>query len=159
GVMTDLGTLPGGEESRAFGINAAGQIVGDSALSGITNRHAVLYSGGTVVDLGALANGESFAKGINSAGVVVGLSDVASGGRHGFIYRGGKMIDLNTLVPAGVVIKNAVAINSAGQIAATGTVDGSNDHALLLTPKLLNRIAYAWADQPTAASYTPAPQY
>ena len=159
GVMTDLGTLPGGDESRAFGINAAGQIVGDSALSGITNRHAVLYSGGTVVDLGTLANGESFAKGINSAGVVVGLSDVASGGRHGFIYRGGTMIDLNTLVPAGVVIKNAVAINSAGQIAATGTVDGSNDHALLLTPKLLNRIAYAWADQPTAASYTPAPQY
>jgi probable HAF family extracellular repeat protein len=159
GVMTDLGTLPGGEESRAFGINAAGNIVGDSALSGISNRHAVLFSGGTVVDLGTLANGESFAKGINSAGVVVGLSDVATGGRHGFIYQGGKMIDLNTLVPAGVVIKSATAINSAGQIAATGTVNGSNDHALLLTPTLLSRIAYAWANQPTAASYTPAPQY
>jgi probable HAF family extracellular repeat protein len=159
GVMTDLGTLPGGEESRAFGINAAGTIVGDAALSGITNRHAVLFSGGTVVDLGTLANGESFAKGINSAGVVVGLSDVATGGRHGFIYQGGTMIDLNTLVPVGVVIKNAAAINSAGQIAATGTVNGSTDHALLLTPTLLSRVAYAWANQPTAASYTPAPQY
>jgi len=38
-------------------------------------------------------------------------------------------------------------------------VNGSTDHALLLTPTLLNRVAYAWANRPTAASYIPAPQY
>src|SRR5262249_30250040 len=46
------------------------------------------------------------------------------------------------------------------QIAATGTVGNATaQHALLLNPSLLDRIAYAWANQPTAASYTPAPDY
>ena len=43
------------------------------------------------------------------------------------------MTDLNTLVtlPAGVVLSDAVAINTSGQIAA----EGSDGHAYLLTPR------------------------
>ena len=29
-TVTDLGTLPGGSESCAYGINASGQVVGDA---------------------------------------------------------------------------------------------------------------------------------
>ena len=66
------------------------------------------------------------------------------------------MTDLNDLVPAGVTVTNATGINAAGQIVGDGRIgDGSNSRALLLSPILLNRFAYALADSPTAASYTP----
>src|SRR5436309_1672459 len=53
GTMTDLGTLPGGYASYAYGINDAGQVVGTSEdSSGL--RHAFLWSAGTMADLGTL---------------------------------------------------------------------------------------------------------
>ena len=99
----------------------------------------------------------SSASGINSLGQIVGGSDIAGGtGQHGFLYTGGSMPDLNDLVPPGVTISSASGINGAGLIAAVGKTSASaNDHALLLTPTLLNRLAYAWANNPTTASYTP----
>ncbi len=56
GQTIDLGTLPGGDHSEAAGINAAGQVVGDSTLSGGLT-HAFLYSGGQMTDLGVLPGG------------------------------------------------------------------------------------------------------
>jgi hypothetical protein len=70
------------------------------------------------------------------------------------------MTDLNTLVPAGVIVTNATGINAAGQIVGDGRIGRSaHTHALLLTPTPLNRFAYALADLPTAASYTPDSHY
>jgi probable HAF family extracellular repeat protein len=43
GVMTDLGTLPGGSYSRALGINAAGEIVGFSQTA-THEQHATLWT-------------------------------------------------------------------------------------------------------------------
>ena len=57
GTRTDLGTLGGGT-SAAYGINAAGQVVGESATSG-PGTHAFLYSGGTMTDLGTLGGTHS----------------------------------------------------------------------------------------------------
>lgn len=160
GVMTDLGTL-GGTNSSAAAINADGVVVGDSDTAGDASHHAFLYRNGTMTDLGTLGGKTSFASGINSLGQVVGRSEIAGDTvQHGFLYTGGSMLDLNDLVPPGVTISVAAGINEAGQIAAVGKMSSSaEDHALLLTPKLLNRLAYAWANNPTAASYTPQAPY
>jgi probable HAF family extracellular repeat protein len=65
GNMTSLPGL-GGAESRATGINAAGQIAG-SAQTSTGEWHAVVWRAGRVVDLGT-----GIALAINNAGVVVG---------------------------------------------------------------------------------------
>src|SRR5262249_2196897 len=48
GVMQDLGTLPDGNNSRAFGINAAGTIVGRSEAP--EGGHAVVWKDGVITD-------------------------------------------------------------------------------------------------------------
>ncbi|MBX6311547.1 MAG: PEP-CTERM sorting domain-containing protein [Isosphaeraceae bacterium] len=75
GVMTDLGVLSG-TYSEAFGINTAGQIVG-SSFSSPFEPHAVLFNGGTVIDLNSLVlDGAGwtlqYAYGINDDGQIVG---------------------------------------------------------------------------------------
>jgi probable HAF family extracellular repeat protein len=75
-TLTDLGTL-GGSESRAYGINASGQVVGSSVVSNNIVTHAFLYSGGDLVDLNTLIDpglGWTLhtANGINDNGQIVG---------------------------------------------------------------------------------------
>jgi len=54
--VTDLGTLPGGDSSVAFGINANGDVVGNSTLPGNAYGHAFLYSKGTLTDMGTIGS-------------------------------------------------------------------------------------------------------
>ena len=83
-TMTDLGTL-GGDYSRAYGINARGQVVGSSdTASG--EDHAFLWEKGTMTDLGTLGGDHSDANGINARGQVVGYSHTASGEEHAFLW-------------------------------------------------------------------------
>jgi probable HAF family extracellular repeat protein len=49
--IVDLGTL-GGASSNATGINDSSQVVGWANPAGSTARHAFLYSGGVMSDLG-----------------------------------------------------------------------------------------------------------
>ena len=74
----DLGILEGGDQSYAYGINHAGQVVGVANLnpSG-AGTHAFLKTPGQPMqDLGVLAGGlGSEAYGINAAGQVVGEGD------------------------------------------------------------------------------------
>src|SRR3954468_20479642 len=76
--MIDLGALPGGVDSTAFGINDAHQVVGQSDTTG-SFSHAFLYSGGTMSDLGTLGGDYSTAKGINKTGQIAGSSSTAGG--------------------------------------------------------------------------------
>ncbi len=51
-VITDLGTLPGGNKSEAFAINNDGDIIGQSRIAaGPGNERSFLWSGGTMFDL------------------------------------------------------------------------------------------------------------
>lgn len=51
GTMTDLGTLPGGLYSHAIGIDNAGDVVGDSTVATNDRAYAVLFTGGTIINL------------------------------------------------------------------------------------------------------------
>ena len=108
--MQDLGTLPGGNWSSAGAVNEFGQVVGssDSAAS--------------------VTHGFKWAR----------HGRPTSNGSHAFIWSEDKgMQDLNSLiipVRTGWILVDARAINSAGQIAGIGILDGQT-HAFLLTPK------------------------
>ncbi len=132
--MTDLGTL-GGTVSYGYGINDAGQVVGQSVTADDGVYHAFLFSEGTMIDLGTLGGLMSYAYSINDAGQVVGSSYVGEIGEHAFLYSEGTMIDLNSLLPegSGWELWEARDINNNGQIVGTGMFDGQS-HAFLLTP-------------------------
>jgi probable HAF family extracellular repeat protein len=74
GTMTDLGLLPTGA-SFAYGMNAAGDLVGTSEADAQGHMHAFRYSNGVMTDLSLYGFGDAFtpaAFGINNNGQIVG---------------------------------------------------------------------------------------
>jgi probable HAF family extracellular repeat protein len=124
-TVTDLGTL-GGNFSNGTGINASGQVTGNSNTSGGENR-AFLYDG-TMHDLGTL--GSTFSDGgtgINDSGQVTGSSSWTSG-LHAFLYDG-TMHDLGTL---GGEESGGNGINNSGHVTGgSGLAGNAIWHAFL----------------------------
>jgi probable HAF family extracellular repeat protein len=109
--MTQLGTL-GGTFSEAYGINDAGEIVGEASETGNSVTHAVVFSGGSVIDLGALPGGaNSYAYAVNASGKVTGVADTFSG-EDAFLYNGTHMIDLGNLGG----LSQGLGINDSGEV-------------------------------------------
>jgi len=114
-LVTDVGDLGGGE-SRAYGLNASGQVVGRS-LAIIESHYlwrAFLYSGGAPLDLGALGGDESSAWDINDAGDVVGWASNSTGWARPFLYRDGALTEVD--VGFGGSTGVAYAINDSDQV-------------------------------------------
>ena len=86
-------------------------------------------------DLGTLGGAQSWAYGINKAGLIVGTAEVPNGFGHACVWSGGAIHDLNSMIPAGSdwLLETATGVNDAGQICGTG-VHGSSQRAFLLTP-------------------------
>lgn len=126
GVMTALGVLSGGSSpySKAYGINEAGIAVGTSTVS--YGTHAVSFSNGTVNDLGSLGGKDAQANAINSAGTIVGNSQIANGNVHAFSYSNGVMTDLGTL---GGAHSQAYGINDSGVIVGSSKTASNTTHA------------------------------
>ena len=107
-TMSDLGTL-GGTQSEGNRINGSDLIVGWSYNSSGTAR--AFSASGSMTDLGT-PSGNSFAYGVNSAGVIVGE---VQGAPRPFRYNG-SVVQLAD--PSGGTGYRARAINNSGQIAA-----------------------------------------
>jgi probable HAF family extracellular repeat protein len=139
--IKDLGTLEGGTNSRAYGINNCGQVVGESDTGPILSsshrlgrfpplfgtRAFMWTEGEGMLDLGHLGGGTSGARAISNNGVVVGSSDLMNGTGHAFYWtRAEAMIDLNTLLPlnSGWTLTEANGVNDRGQITGVGLHNG-----------------------------------
>jgi len=125
GTVRDLGTLPGDSSSEAMAINNAGDVVGYS--KGPSGMRAFLWTKGDgMEELGVLPGGNSSrALDINDSGTVVGGSTSASGD-HAFVWkRQTGIVDLNNTGTSdlGMVLMEAHAINSKGEILAMGQMD------------------------------------
>jgi probable HAF family extracellular repeat protein len=90
GTLTDLGTL-GGDHSYAFGINAAGDVVGYAQLPGSAGvDHAYLFRDGVMVDLNSVLPADvegvelMMAEAISDNGQIVG-SAMIDGHVHAFL--------------------------------------------------------------------------
>ncbi len=112
----------------ASGLNDRGEVIGYGG------RQGLLWRDGTIFGLGSLGR-ESLPNGINNAGEIVGVTDPSMGRPHAFIWDSGVMTDLNDYVDptSGWVLREAVAINDAGQIVGFGTLSGDG-RMFLLTP-------------------------
>lgn len=150
-TATDLGML-GGPGSAAYGINNAGQVVGNADLpnagyhEGFPN-HAVLWQDGVATDLGTLGGTYSQANAINEAGLIVGFANLRNTGGYGVneavhaaLWNGTTAVDLNDLLDdeiknLGWVLTNARDINDNGWIVGQANNDITGvTHAFLLTP-------------------------
>ena len=121
------GNLPN-NVSRAFAMNDYAQVVGDSTFGRKDLvSHAALFYKGSVIDLGALDDGNRFPKhsranGINSKGQVVGFSGLKFDGDNSraFIWtKAMGMVDIGTL---GGAYAQAFAINDEGFVTGNSQI-------------------------------------
>jgi probable HAF family extracellular repeat protein len=145
-TITDLGTLPGGTYSYAYGMNSAGQVAGGAATAtqtGGLSQTAFLWHGGHMNNLGTLPGGlNSGGNGVNASGeVAIGSEtyrtdpngeDFCEFGTHrqclAAIWKNGAMTPLPTLEGG----RNATAfdINNRGQISGFAE-NGKHDSTCL----------------------------
>jgi probable HAF family extracellular repeat protein len=125
GAMQDLDTL-GGERATVSALSQAGHVLGVSTGADGLERNFVFYQGAMSALIPSAPATDPFirARDINSAGDAVGAS---------YIWSGGVRYDLNTLLAPGWSVRDAVAINDNGQIAAVGCLAGRCD-AVVLAP-------------------------
>jgi probable HAF family extracellular repeat protein len=141
GVMTDLGVLPGDEDSGATAINSAGVIVGSSGTTDPetyeTRYRPFIYANGVMTAIAA-PSVDAYAGDINDAGVVVGTMQ-ASGGFsrwHAWIAVNGVVTNLNSRIApgSGLHLAFAKAIDNDGRIVGVAYDAQSRYHGFLLTP-------------------------
>jgi probable HAF family extracellular repeat protein len=128
GVYRDLGTLPGGNWSTAYGINNADTVVGSGNLANGTFRGFVWTATKGIVELGTFGGNNSYANAINSSGEVVGEASLANGYDNAFLAVGAMMTDLGTL---GGGNSYAYGINDSGTVVGYSTVADGDPNAFI----------------------------
>jgi probable HAF family extracellular repeat protein len=158
GALTNLGTL-GGTQSFGNGLNASGQVAGESFTTSDAATHAFLWkpttpggASGTMYNLGTLGGTNSYAYGINATGQVTGASDRTGDSKtHAFLWKpstpngtSGTMFNLGSL---GGTESNGGAINASGQVSGSSlTTADAAYHAFLWKPTTPNGTSGAMHD-------------
>ena len=101
--------FPGSTYTAAYGINDAGQIVGEFGL-----EHGFLKSGSSFTQIDFPGAAGTAAYGINDAGQIVGEFYDIHGNEHGFLKSGSSFTQID--VPGVINGTKAYGINDAGQI-------------------------------------------
>src|SRR2546422_4580137 len=124
--ITDLGTLPGGSFSAAYGINDAGLIVGASEFGGgWPVLHAVAWRDGEIHELGYRGgpSNYSIASAINNQGQIVGYGQMPySPNSRGLLWSNGTMTDIR--------MDRAYSVNERVQVSG-GSNPSPSSEALL----------------------------
>ncbi len=144
GVLTELHDHPliQGVTSRAWGINEAGQVVGEAQFFISHPEAPVLWENGEPVNLvGHLfSRPQGIATAINNDGLIVGLVtdlDNLNDPWHGFLIDDGEFYDLIDLIPQDLGWEQLTLpwdINDRGQIVGGGLRNGQLGHGFLLIP-------------------------
>ncbi len=127
----NLGTLPGGNNSSAFGINDSNQIIGDSTAT--AGLHATAWTNGAnpAVDLGTLGGTFSVGNAINAAGQMVGLAYTAGNFNSYASFwtnTSSGAVQMNSLTNGLSSVANV--INTSGQIAGWSYNSNGVEHAV-----------------------------
>ena len=119
--------------SAGDALNSKGHLA-VAALSTANVIRAYLYKSGTATDISTGLASHVLA--INAFDQVTGYADTDT--RRAYLFKNGTAVDLNTLNDStgGLLLKQAIAINLAGQILATGVYPGAGA-SVLLTPNAL----------------------
>jgi probable HAF family extracellular repeat protein len=111
----------GGSRSIGHDVNNAGQVAGTVTIVGEPDHsRAVMWSGTTPVELGALPGADSSAHAINNVGQIVGATFVGVG-THATLWNGTTPTDLGT---RGGTRSTANGINDAGHIVGSSSMPG-----------------------------------
>ena len=121
-----------------------------------SERHAFLYRGRTLTDLGTLGGKESAATDISNVSQIVGYASTYSDETHAFLYQQGRMTDLGTL---GGTDSRANSINGRGQVVGSANVAGSNKaHAFLYAEGKMTDLGTLEGQESTALAINEAGQ-
>lgn len=136
-LWTKMLGVPGFESAGTFptAMNRYGHVAGTAgnfSVRAFISRN----SSAPATDLGTLGGGLSMGLGINNYSWVVGWAEQTNGGGpRAFVHDGTRMIDLNTVLwnPGGWLLREAMAINDAGQIVGEGLFN-NQPRAFFLQP-------------------------
>ena len=126
GVVTDLGTIPGGSGySFAWAVNNSGTVVGYASLptppfSGLHKYRGFVYENGVMRDIGTLGGNSSYLYDINNSGTAVGASELPAGRLVATVYQNGVQRQLAE-IPGNSAAR---AINERGDVIGSSDSGG-----------------------------------
>lgn len=139
GKISDIGTLPGYQDSNVRGLSDDGEVLGLALYDTVTEhrKQAFLWQNGVFSALPSLGGPRVDPNSINSRGVAVGASSFPGSGfsDHAVLWQRGQVFDLNGLIPPGsdLVLDAAFGINDQGWIVCEG-MHANKPQGVLLIP-------------------------
>lgn len=127
-------------------INNAGQMAG-ALYTAEGSVRAAIYTGGAVVDLGALSGTYSYATAINEAGAVAANVGWAAGAEHAVLYQNGGATDIGAGYAAGINASGAVV----GRQSTAGS-SSSSSTSFVYSKGVVTLLGYLGAGNASAAS-------
>jgi probable HAF family extracellular repeat protein len=129
--VVDLGSLSSNGYSVAMGVNATGQVTGASGSTGTNSSQVILYSDGSLTNLGTLGGTSGLGLAINRLGQVAGYSQNSQGTYRGFFTTSGAtLVDIGDLGGGSAV---AYGINDKGQVVGSAVTASEDNHPFLYT--------------------------